>query len=903
MVENTRYAVILGALLHDIGKFWQRADNELNYIKSQVISGSTKNNIANICKSGEHGYTHKHSLWTAEFIEKFKDYLPSFTNLEQDNIYNLASYHHNPSSKLQKLIQTADWCSSGMDRNNSSDWKQEEELGKYSFKKVKLIPVFEFLHNDYPFINKDYDSEKGKKYKRYNFTPLSLDKSVFPVDVTGNIKDESDAYNELWKQFEADFKLLKLLVNEPKQYINQLLVLLKKYTWCIPSSTNDRPDISLYDHLRTTAAISACLVDVFNQNPENVFDRGRENYILLNGDITGIQSFIYKITTKAASKALKGKSFYLQLLIDAVSSYLLHVLDLPDCNLIYGSGGGFYALLPITALDKLETIEKNVNKFILEKFDGDLYLTLGYVKLNNNDFLEQKIADKWKEVNDDVERKKKHKFKSFVKLPNFFEPEKPRFTKISDLKSRNLSKIEIDILKAAFNKGDKESEDTLIPNNYLDYIRLGKDIINCNYMISIVNNKSLHINRTNEYLFNFGENNNSGFTIKYFFENDYQNVKDVISKAGTSCRIEKLNDTSLNNAVDIYKYKATYGIKLYGGNTAPKDNEDYVKTLEEIAGKQEGEEKPFNKISVLRMDVDNLGESFIKGFWMYDKPDGKPDKRPASISRIANLSFMLDWFFTGYINVILQKEEYKDKAYIVYAGGDDLFIVGDWQVIPELAKEIYTDFREFACKNPKMTISGGIAMNNPTYPIYKAAQNAGDYETVAKNFVLMQDEKLKLENRQDKIEKDAIYFISKPLRFRDFNDTTSDFKRVMDVKDTITEIIKETKNSGIINKLANIYLEYETNYKIYEKRLKCGEIEMEKFKEFVSYSKWRWRAAYKFARLKKDIKSQELNKKIDKLVSYIMHSHETAERNFIEYMDVAIRWAEFEKRINKKKEK
>ncbi len=897
MEDKQRCAVILGSLLHDIGKFWQRADSEINYKNSQIISDSTKRNISNICPSfSTSGYSHKHSLWTAEFLERFKKYLPNFDGLGTDNLYNLASYHHNPSDGLQKLIQRADWCSSGMDRNDSTDWRHEEEEGKYSFKKVKLIPVFEFLHNDYPFVNKDVNAENVKhNYLRYNFTPLSLDKSIFPVDVIGNIKDETEEYDKLWKQFEEEFKFLEPLTSSTMQYINQLLILLKKYAWCIPSSTNDRPDISLYDHLRTTAAIATCLYDVYKVDPQKAMDRDAQNFILLNGDITGIQSFIYKITTKAASKALKGKSFYLQLLIDAVSAYLLHELNLPDCNLIYGSGGGFYALLPITALDKLKEIEKNVNEFILNKFDGELYLTFGYIKLTSNDFLNKEIADKWKEVNNDVERKKKNKFVSFVKNPKFFEPEKPKFTKIKDLIDRNLTDIEKDLLQKAFNKGNENIEDTLVPNNYLDYIRLGKDIISCKYIISIVNNPDLHLSGNNEYVFNFG-----AYTIKYIFEDQIfnQKVLNVISKAASSCKIEKLNDTSLNNAADLFKFRANYGFKLYGGNTAPVDKDGYVKTLEELAGKTEDDEKKFHKIAVLRMDVDNLGDSFIKGFWI-PLPNGEDDKTPASISRIANLSFMLDWFFTGYINKILAREEYKEQAYIVYAGGDDLFIVGNWEVIPNIAKDIYTEFREFACKNPKLTISGGIAMNNPTFPIYKAAQNAGDYETIAKNFVLLQDENKPSEQRADKTEKDAIFFISKPLRFRDLADSISDFRRAFEVKETIKEIIEETGNSGIINKLANIYIEYEANYKIYEKKLKLGEIEMEKFKDFVSYSKWRWRAAYKFARIKSNLKSPELVKKLDKLVSMIMNNYDYGERNFLDYIDVPIRWAEFEKRSKK----
>ena len=44
--------------------------------------------------------------------------------------------------------------------------------------------------------------------------------------------------------------------------MNRSLGILEHFTWCIPSATNVFPDISLYDHLKTTAAIAACLNDV-----------------------------------------------------------------------------------------------------------------------------------------------------------------------------------------------------------------------------------------------------------------------------------------------------------------------------------------------------------------------------------------------------------------------------------------------------------------------------------------------------------------------------------------------------------------------------------------------------------------------------------------------------------------
>ena len=132
-------AVVLGALLHDIGKFWQRADSEINYAKSSNIKEQTRNNISNICPVWKNNYSHKHSLWTNEFFEKYekeiKKQFYDYDSLGQDNPANLASYHHNPSTDLQHVIQIADWMSAGMDRSKSKDYEDEEEITGYRFKK------------------------------------------------------------------------------------------------------------------------------------------------------------------------------------------------------------------------------------------------------------------------------------------------------------------------------------------------------------------------------------------------------------------------------------------------------------------------------------------------------------------------------------------------------------------------------------------------------------------------------------------------------------------------------------------------------------------------------------------------------------------------------------------------
>lgn len=49
-----------------------------------------------------------------DFITNNFDY-----NESKDNVFQLAAYHHKPSSELQALISIADWWSAGIDRRQS----------------------------------------------------------------------------------------------------------------------------------------------------------------------------------------------------------------------------------------------------------------------------------------------------------------------------------------------------------------------------------------------------------------------------------------------------------------------------------------------------------------------------------------------------------------------------------------------------------------------------------------------------------------------------------------------------------------------------------------------------------------------------------------------------------------
>jgi CRISPR-associated protein Csm1 len=125
---------------------------------------------------------------------------------------------------------------------------------------------------------------------------------------------------------------------------------------------------------------------------------------------------------------------------------------------------------------------------------------------------------------------------------------------------------------------------------------------------------------------------------------------------------------------------------------------------------------------VLRADVDDLGATFVSGL-----PDDK-----VSISRTSTLSRSLSVFFKSRINEILQQGGYQVQ--IIYSGGDDLFIIGNWSDILYAAIDIRNSLDAFT-GNGSLTLSAGIGMFDATYPIARMASEVGLLEDAAKGYI------------------------------------------------------------------------------------------------------------------------------------------------------------------------
>ncbi|MCM8807522.1 MAG: HD domain-containing protein [Candidatus Omnitrophica bacterium] len=230
---SERESLILSALLHDIGKFAQRGDEKLReeYDKK----------VRDIYCPSTIGYSHL--LYSAQFIKEF------FKNKES-LIENLVLSHHKPEEftgdkRLSKIIQISDWLSSG-------EREKREDESKIDFKKEPIISIFSQLN-----------IEGGKSEELFN-KPVKIDGDL---EVLRPVKKDlaiSNEYNfpKLWKEFKNESGNISYSSSFEKIF-TQIFSLLEKYTIFIPSaSVKDRPEISLFHHLKSTCAIATCLYDL-----------------------------------------------------------------------------------------------------------------------------------------------------------------------------------------------------------------------------------------------------------------------------------------------------------------------------------------------------------------------------------------------------------------------------------------------------------------------------------------------------------------------------------------------------------------------------------------------------------------------------------------------------------------
>jgi len=422
MVDEDYFGILTGALFHDIGKFWQRAEKN-----NETLNRDIKAEF-NLKISG----MPNHEFWSAYLLKNF---------LNEDEAARIAKNHHAPSNHYDCLVAIADKL--------SGDEREYREKGEKCEPSTEpLISIFsqvEKIKRNFNF-NSQGDLQEidnrvptlylpltGKELKEETFFPVEKKEDAFKVN----------SYKKLWEDFEESIKKINLSTSNFKKIL-QLYHVLEVFTTSITSAAYySVADISLFDHLKTTTAIAACLyqysqkrgmpdfqnihnnlVKKYN-NQENEFEiLETEAFTLLSGDISGIQGFIYNISSEGAAKSLKGRSIYMSLLPEIIAKYIVRKLSLTYANILYCGGGHFYLLLPYLEENEINEIQKTINEILFDAHNGTFSIVIAGIPLSFNDFSGKVLIDKWEQVGKILYDKKKSKFIEIIKKnpEKFFGP-------------------------------------------------------------------------------------------------------------------------------------------------------------------------------------------------------------------------------------------------------------------------------------------------------------------------------------------------------------------------------------------------------------------------------------------------------------------------------------------------
>jgi CRISPR-associated protein Csm1 len=440
-----------------------------------------------------------------------------------------------------------------------------------------------------------------------------------------------------------------------------------------------------------------------------------EKFRLLVGDLSGIQDYIFNIRNVGVggtAKRLRSRSFYLTALSDIASHVLLHTFGLPLTNLVISSGGKFYLMLPNNpdASQKIAKFKKESAAWLIRHLNGEIALNIADVAFSCKELM--RFNEILKSVKQALQTEKERAFSTVLTDKDGWKTED--FI-LADRKFENEESLCPSCRKFP---GFHRKEEGIVLCDYChDDIALGTDLAQASGVQFFNNTDNGRYKAFHGYSFSVVKDSKSFSSQSYLvqaFNNWDFNVKNVA-----------LKPRPFANHIPIFDDKICHGCENDGCREKENARSGSPKFFICLANTSTGRKT----LGVLKADVDYLGLIFISGF---------ADDEEKCISRITTLSRFLESFFTGRLQHLLQSE-FPD-IYTVYAGGDDMLLIGPWNKVLDAAARINSEFECFTCHNPAFSLSAGIGLMHAHFPVYAAVGEAEALLKKAKHEKIIDEE-------------------------------------------------------------------------------------------------------------------------------------------------------------------
>lgn len=733
----------LAALLHDLGKFAERA--RIDADKERLETWKQLD-----CPHWDGRPSHIHAAYTTAGFMAIDAYLPTRERVlahpfaqanapdADDSLINAAARHHRPETFLQWVIATADRLASGFERSEFESYNKASEgtrTGRNHYQ-ARLLSLYDAM-----------GLEQNRRDAHAWCQPLVplTPKALFPLE-RAKYEPSSDStaqaeYQRLWQDWlEGLAKIPASHKCSLPLWLDHLDAAFLAYTHAIPSATagNTRPDVSLYDHSKAVAALAVALWRWHDEagltGTEQITamrersDWDQAKFLLIQGDFTGIQDFIFAEggeTQRQAAKLLRGRSFQVSLLSELAALAVLEALDLPPTSQIINAAGKCLIVAPNTEATraKLEQAQAHLNRWFLEHTFGESAYVLAWEPAACNDFLQGRFAGLMKRLFESLETAKLQRFdltrqagETAIRPADFsqgacaFDGRRPAEGTAA---GKAASLLAIDQITLGRWLADKRMSRLLVTKANAELRDSG-------------NAKPLALNYF-------------GYRVAFASDEEASGRFGLLAESGELLRCWDFSLPNQDEAATLFQGYARRDINAYVPVFDPMkvewetgkygkwqedvdlDRDVPVKTLNHLACEDKlpkdndlARWQGITALAVLKGDVDNLGSLFQRGI------------QPPTFAKMASLSRQMNAFFAIHLPWLCQnRPEYRD-TYTVFAGGDDFFLIGPWHKTQRLARQLAADFAHFVAHNPEIHFSAGITLSKPGIPIRALSENAED---------------------------------------------------------------------------------------------------------------------------------------------------------------------------------
>lgn len=655
--------------------------------------------------------------------------------------------------------------------------------------------------------------------------------------------------------------------------------LMQKYASTLPCTYRER-GISLFQQWRMVASVIALAQ---GETPDTLPPK----LVLIGLDLPGIQETVYTITSRGAGKSVRGRSAFVQLLVNAITDRIVRELNLCRANVIVNAGGNALILAGWSddLVARLEQLDRELNRLLLHGndaaefagFQGDLAVALAWTELpwsalafhngTPNRILDENghhIAEwQWheKKLKDKLQKAKQRPFVSLLSnnegFNHLFRPEPIDSNRSCAVCRRPEHKQSVEFV--LWNEEDAEL--------------LGSTQVVCPLCKSFVS-LARDIGKRGVYLIRTAQKptgNPEAWQIGLHACSGYWYALTSQPQPTGLCLALSPNDFPATN-VDGFWPLATSTPKV-----TPQDISDLqiqvtrqprAGDIRDNALLANDTTSSFKRLGVLKADVDRLAEILFNGLG---------ERRSAALT--ATLSESLTLFFGGWLDQICAEDFYRNKVYVLYAGGDDLLIIGTWDVMPQLAARIASDFARYTGENPDVHLSAGISMVGGKEPLHAAIEAADSALKQAKRYPF----------GSSQAKKNAITFIGNTFEW-------PDFVEVQQWQERLVALIATGAPKSLLMTLLQIYTQYQDDKRKSEERISGYSINA-KHGDYGGASlylgPWLWQMIYRLHRISNAAISADDIKDIQRT---LLQSQSDKQPGGVEKMALSARWAQLASR-------